>query len=48
MSPRWVTAGWPSIKKDKKSGPDFLVSATFMALNTADMYIRAGVKASDK
>jgi hypothetical protein len=27
-------------KKDEKAGPDFLVGATFVALNTADMYIR--------
>jgi hypothetical protein len=47
MSLLWVTAGWP-LKKDEKSGPGFLVSATFVALNTADMYISAGVNASDK
>jgi hypothetical protein len=35
-------------KKDEKGGPGFLVSATFLALNTADMYNRAGVNASDK
>jgi hypothetical protein len=48
MSPRWVTRWLAFDKKQEKGGPDFLVSATLVALNTADMYIRAGVNASDK
>jgi hypothetical protein len=39
---------WPLIIDDEKSEPYFLVGATFMALNTADMYIRADVNASYK
>lgn len=35
-------------KKQEKGGPGFLLSATFMVWNTADMYIRARPNASDK
>jgi len=48
MSPRWVTHWLAFDKRDEKGGPGFLVSATFMALNTADMYIRVDLNASDK
>jgi hypothetical protein len=42
-----VTAGWPLIRKFRKKAR-LLVNAILAALNTADMYIRAGVNASDK
>jgi hypothetical protein len=44
LGDHWLVFG----KRDEKIAHGFLVSAPFMALNTADMYNRAGVNASDK
>ncbi|HYU47697.1 MAG TPA: hypothetical protein VEK84_16170 [Terriglobales bacterium] len=44
LGDHWLAFG----KRDEKGGLGFLVSARFMALTTADMYIRGGVNASDK